>query len=122
MATASPRADRWTAAVLLLMAAILPAGMLYLYLFSSESVGWRHALDVAMAPDSGAREQFILLGIGAALSAIAAATISLARHRLVLRTLFFSASALTLCYALTGMWLLVLVSALPLWWAYKVTA
>jgi Kef-type K+ transport system membrane component KefB len=120
MVAAPTRSDRWTAVILLSTAAIFPAGILGLYFFAHEPVDWRHALEVAMAPENRARMQFILLGIGAVLSGTAAATTTFARHRLILRVLFFSASALTLCYVFTGMWLLAFVSALPLWWFYKV--
>jgi Kef-type K+ transport system membrane component KefB len=121
MATASPRTDRWTAVILLAMAAIFPTGILGLYFFY-QSNDWRHAAEVAMAPEHGARVQFVLLGIGAVLSWIAAAITTVARQRVVLRTLFFAASAVSVSYAVASMWPLALVSALPLWWCYKVSA
>jgi hypothetical protein len=104
------------------MAAVLPAGILFMYLFTTEPVDWRHRLEVAMEPDSGTRVKFILLPVGAAVSTIAACVVALSKQRLVLRGAFACATALTLAYALLGMWLFVLVSALPLWWAYKVAA
>ena len=122
MTTAAPHASRWTAATLLAMAAVLPAGILFLYLFTTEPADWRHRLEVAVEPASGTRVQFILLAIGASVSAIAAGAIAVSRRRLILRTAFACAVALTLAYAVTSMWLLVFVSALPLWWAYKVAA
>jgi len=122
MTTAAPHASRWTAATLLAMAAVLPAGILFLYLFTTEPADWRHRLEVAVEPASGTRVQFILLAIGASVSAIAAGAIAVSRRRLILRTAFACAVTLTLAYAVTSMWLLVFVSALPLWWAYKVAA
>src|SRR5205807_7300330 len=103
MAPASPRTDRWTAVILLVMAAIFPTGILGLY-FIYQSSDLRRAAEVAMAPEHGARVQFVLLGIGAALSWIAAAITTVARQRTVLRTLFFTASALSASYAVADMW------------------
>ena len=122
MTTAAPHASRWTAATLLAMAAVLPAGILFLYLVTTEPADWRHRLEVAVEPASGTRMQFILLAIGASVSALAAGAIAVSRRRLILRTAFACAVTLTLAYAVTSMWLLVFVSALPLWWAYKVAA
>jgi hypothetical protein len=122
MITTAPRTDRWTAVTLLAMAAFLPAGVLFLYLFTTEPVDLRHRLEVAMEPDGGGRMKFVLLAVGAAVSAIAAAAIAMSRRRVILRTALACAATLTLSYAVTGMWLFMFVSALPLWWAYKVAA
>ena len=122
MTTTAPNPSRWPAVTLLAMAAVLPAGILFMYLFTTEPIDWRHRLQVAMEPEGGARVKFVLLAVGAAVSTIAASVVALSKHRLVLRGAFACATALTLAYAVTGMWLFVLVSALPLWWAYKVAA
>jgi Na+-transporting NADH:ubiquinone oxidoreductase subunit NqrE len=102
------------------MAAIFPTGILGLY-FLYQSPNLHHALEVAMAPENGARAQFIHLGIGAALSWIAAAVALGARQRVVLRTLLIAAAGLTVSYLMAGMWPLAFVSALPLWWCYRIT-
>jgi hypothetical protein len=104
------------------MAAVLPAGVLLMYLFTFEPNDWRHRFEVAMDPEGGTRVKFVLLAVGAAVSTIAAWVVALSKHRLVLRGVFACATALTLAYAALGMWLFVLVSALPLWWVYKVAA
>jgi hypothetical protein len=104
------------------MAAVLPAGILLRYLFTAEPADWRHRLEVAMEPEGGTGVRFVVLASGAAVSTIAACVVALSKHRLVLRGAFACATALSLTYAAMGMWLLVLVSALPLWWAYKVAA
>jgi len=122
MRTTAPNPNRWPAVTLLAMAAVLPAGLLFMYLFTTEPADWRHRLEVAMEPGDGARVKFILLAAGAAVSTVAACVVALSKHRLVLRGAFSCAAVLMLAYAAMGMWLFVLVSALPLWWAYKVAA
>ena len=122
MTATAPNPNRWPAVTLLAMAAALPAGVLLMYLFATEPADWRHRLEVAMEPEGGTRVKFYLLASGAAISTIAACVVALSKHRLVLRGAFACATALTLAYAAMGMWLYVLVSALPLWWAYRVAA
>lgn len=122
MSTAASHSDRWTAVALLAMSTVLPAAILYLYFFTTEPVDWRHRLEVAMEPEGGARMHVILLATGAIASALAAALIAFSRHRIVLRVALVAAVGVTLSYAISSMWLLVFVSVLPLWWAYKVAA
>ena len=121
MHTIAPRADRWTAVTLLAMAAVLPGGMLFLYLFTTRPIDPWHRLEIAMASDSGARVQFVLLFVGVAVSSLAAGTMAISKNRVALRAAFAIAVVLALSYVVTGMWLLAFVAALPLWWAYKVT-
>jgi hypothetical protein len=122
MTPAASNLKRWPAVTLLAMAAVLPAGILFMYLFTGEPADWRHRLVFAIEPGSAVRVRFILLPVGAAVSTIAACAIALSKHRLVLRGAFAGAAALALAYAAMGMWLFLLVSVLPLWWAYKVAA
>ena len=122
MTATATNPNRWPAVTLLAMAAVLPAGVLLMYLFTTEPADWRHRLEVALEPEGGTRVKFFLLASGATISTIAACAVALSKHRLVLRGAFACATALTLAYAAMGMWLFVLVSALPLWWAYKVAA
>jgi hypothetical protein len=93
-----------------------------MYLFATDSVEWRHRFDVAMELDGGARLRFLVLAAGAAVSTIAAIVVAASKRRYVLRGAFACATAVALVYAAMGMWLFVLVSGLPLWWAYKVAA
>jgi len=122
MTAITPNPSRWPAVTLLAMSAALPAGVLLMYLFATDSAEWRHRFEVAMEPDGGARLKFLVLAAGAAVSTIAAIVVAASKHRYVLRGAFACATALALTYAAMGMWLFVLVSALPLWWAYKVAA
>jgi len=116
------RSIRWTAVTLLSLAAIKPASIWYIYLFTTETPGWRVSLDYALSPENEIRYLFVLFAVGAAFSAIAAATVALCKRRLVLRMFIGGAIAQTLAYAYVGAWSLVLVSALPLWGLYKVSA
>jgi hypothetical protein len=116
------RSIRWTAVTLLGLAAIAPAGIWYIYLFATETPGWRASLDYALSPENEIQYLFVLFAVGAVFSAIAAATVALCKRQLVLRMFLGGAIAQTLAYAYVGAWSLVLVSALPLWWLYKVSA
>ena len=120
--TETPQSIRWTAVTLLGLAAITPAGIWYIFLFATETPGWRASLDYALSQENEIRHLFVLFAAGAAFSAIAAATVALCKRQLVLRVFLGGAIAQTLTYAYVGAWTLVLVSALPLWWLYKVSA
>jgi len=121
MATTSARTDRRTAVALLGMAAIFPAGIVGLYLFYGTS-DWQHAFSVAMESGSPVRHLFPLLIAGAILSLAAAVTVAVSRRRIVLRSVLGFAVSLTVAYALLSAWSLVFVSALPLWWLYRIAA
>jgi hypothetical protein len=121
MATAAARTDRWTAATLLGMAAVFPAGIVGLYLFSG-TTDWQQGLSVAMKPDSPLRYLFPVSIVGAILSLAAAVAVAVSHRRAVLRVVLGLAVCLTVVYGLLNAWALVLVSALPLWWLYKSAA
>ena len=110
--------DRWTAAVLLGMATVFPAGIVSLHLFYGSS-DWQHEFSVAMAPESPIRYIFPLSIAGAVVSFAAAITVAVIRQRAVLRLTLFLTISLTVAYAVFSAWSLVLISALPLWWVYK---
>ena len=122
MAPIAPNLYRWPAVSLLSLAAILPAGILFMYLFTTEPADWRHRLEIAMEVGGGVRVKFILLAVGVVVPIAAACVVALSKRRLALRGAFACATALTLAYAAMGMWPFALVSAVPLWWAYKVSA
>jgi hypothetical protein len=111
---------RLTAASLLGLATVFPAGIVGLYLFHSRD--WQHALSVAMAPESAIRYQFPLLIAGAVLSLAGALSLALSHQRVLHRVVLAVAVALSVAYAVLGAWSLMLISVLPLWWLYKVAA
>lgn len=121
MIAVATRADRWTAVTLLSMAAVFPAAIVGLYLFHGIN-DWQRAFSVAMEPDSPIRYFFPVLIAGAVLSLLGALTVAISRHRTVLRLVLGLAGSLTIAYAVLGAWSLALVSALPLWWLYRVAA
>ncbi|HVJ22692.1 MAG TPA: hypothetical protein VM756_02015, partial [Burkholderiales bacterium] len=86
MATATAGTDRWTAAALLGMAAVFPAGIVGLYLFYG-TTDWQQELSVAMKPDSPLRYLFQVSIAGAILSLAAAVTVAVSHHRAVLRVI-----------------------------------
>lgn len=93
-----------------------------MYLLAAEPIDWRHQVEIAMEAGGGTKVRFILLAVGVVVPIVAACVVALSRHRLVLRSAFACSTALTLAYAAMGMWPFALVSAIPLWWAYKVSA
>jgi hypothetical protein len=115
--TTAPGIARLTAASLLGLAAVFPAGIVGLYLFHARD--WQDAFSVAMAPDSPIRYQFPLLIVGAVLSLAGAVSLAVSHHRVIFRIVLAVAVALSLTYAVLGAWSLMLVSALPFWWLYK---
>ena len=118
MATAGG-VDRWTAATLLGMAAVFPAGIVCLYLFYGSS-NWQREFSVAMASESPIRYMFPLSIAGAVVSLAAAITVAVIRQRAVLRVTLLLTVSLTIAYAAFSAWSLAFVSALPLWWVYRV--
>jgi hypothetical protein len=113
---------RWTTVALLTLSAIAPTGIWYIHLFTIDAEHWRASLADALSPENEIRYLFVLLAVCGTFSAIAAATVALCKRRFILCALFAGAIAQTLAYAYVGAWSLVFVSALPLWWLYKVSA
>jgi hypothetical protein len=112
--------SRVTAAAFFLMSALASGIALGLYLFYENGGAWRSLLEYALSKDNEDRALFVVMGIAGVFSLIALAVVAFARGRLILRSILIGGVVQSIAYAVLGGWFLALLSAMPLWWVYKV--
>ena len=91
-----------------------------IYLFGVNGEAWRSSLESALSADNEYRVFFVVMGVAGLFSLVALAVVAIARRRLLLRSVLIGGVAQSIAYAVLGGWFLAFLSAMPLWWVYKV--
>ena len=114
------RGSRVAAVVLFGIAGAVPLGIWAIFLFGVEPEQWRSSLEFGLSAENEVRPYFILVSVAAVFSLVAAILVAFQRRRAVLRAVLLGGVAQVVAYAVAGGWVMSLVAAMPLWWAYKV--
>jgi hypothetical protein len=91
-----------------------------LYLFYESGGAWRSLLEYALSKENEDRALFVVMGIAGVFSLVALAVVAFARGKLLLRSILVGGVVQAIAYAILGGWFLAFLSAMPLWWVYKV--